>query len=303
MRPFLIGIAGRSGAGKSEIARQLGAWLPGKTEAVSLDSYYWAMDHVPLAERGNVNFDHPDSLDWPLIVEHIEALSRGEMIAEPIYIFATHTRAVEKRPVMPSRYVILEGLFTLHDARVRDRLDAKIYIETPDEVCFERRKVRDIVERGRTAESVEKQYASTVRPMAEQFVSPTSQYADLVLRGDMPLAETIAVVKAFLQPPVLSRPIPVLPVDNVTESVRFYTDRLGFESLGAGRVRRDAVELQFMAKASAEGLEVKVTEIEKLFRECAGALPPDARIRAEHGGRKSFSVVDNNGLAVTFYES
>ena len=303
MKPFLIGIAGRSGAGKSEIARQLAAWLPGKTEVVSLDSYYHAMDHVPLAERAVVNFDHPDSLDWPLIVEHVGALSRGEMIAEPIYIFAAHTRSPEKRPVMPSRYVILEGLFTLHDSAVRDCLNAKIYIETPDDVCFDRRKTRDIVERGRTIESIERQYATTVRPMAEAYVSPSSQHADLVLRGDMPLAETVAIVKAFLQPPVLSRPVAVLPVVSVAEAVRFYTERLGFESLGAGRVRRDAVELQFLAKSSSgAGLEVKVTEIEKLFREYAGALAHDTRIRLEPSGRKSFSVVDGNGLLVTFVE-
>jgi len=284
MKPFLIGIAGRSGAGKSEIARQLAAWLPGKTEVVSLDSYYHAMDHVPLADRGTVNFDHPDALDWPLIEEHVTALSRGEVIAEPIYIFATHTRSPEKRPVMPSRYVILEGLFTLHDPVVRERIDAKIYIETSDDVCYERRKLRDIIERGRTMESIEKQYTATVRPMAEQYVSPTSDHADLVLRGDMPLAETVAIVKAFLQPPVLSRAVAVLPVASVADSVRFYTDQLGFESLGAGRVRRDAVELQFLAKSSGAGLEVQVKEIEKLFKECASALPSDARIRTEPGG-------------------
>ncbi len=199
MKPFLIGIAGRSGAGKSEIARQLAAWLPGGTEVVSLDSYYHAMDHMPVAERELVNFDHPNSLDWPLIVDHVEALTRGEMISEPIYIFATHTRAPEKRTVMPSRYVIFEGLFTLHDAEVRARLDAKIFIETPDDVCFDRRKTRDIVERGRTIESIKRQYCTTVRPMAEAYVSPSSQHADLVLRGDIPLAETVAIVKAFLQ--------------------------------------------------------------------------------------------------------
>lgn len=302
MKPFLIGIAGRSGAGKSEIALQLSNWLPGRTEVVSLDSYYYAMDDVPLEDRGKRNFDHPDSLDWSLIVEHVEALSRGEIIAEPIYIFATHTRSPERRPVTPSRYIILEGLFTLHHERVRDLLDARIYIETPDEVCFERRKQRDVVERGRSIESVHRQYAETVRPMAEQYVSPTSTHADLVLRGDLPLAETVAIVKAYLQPPVLVRSTPVFAVANVAATVRHYVEALGFEPLGAGRVRRDGLELQFLDRTADSSIEVQVTEIEKLFKEYSPTLPSGARLHQTPAGRKSFSVVASDGLVLTFFE-
>lgn len=296
MKPILIGIAGRSGAGKSEIARQLAAWLPGNPEVVSLDSYYYAMDHVPLEDRGQTNFDHPDSLDWPLLVEHVEALARGESIEEPIYIFAAHTRSAEIKPIRASKYVILEGLFTLHDERVRQKLGAKIFIETPDGVCFERRRERDVIERGRTVPDIERQYSSTVRPMAEQFVVPTSRHADLVLRGDLPLSETVAIVKAFLQPPLMFRAVPVFPVPSIDKTIAYYIDHLGFERDGANGVRRDHFALQFEPGAAFAGsCRVQVTEIEKLHRELMGSECKT--------GTSEFAVTDCNGLKLVFLET
>ncbi len=296
MKPFLIGIAGRSGAGKSEIARQLAGWLPGNPPVVSLDSYYFAMDHVPLEERGKTNFDHPDSLDWALIEQHVAALARGESIEEPIYIFAAHTRAAETKPIRASRYIILEGLFTLHDERVRRHLGAKIFIETPDGVCYERRKERDVVERGRTVTDIDLQYNSTVRPMAAQYVVPTSQYADLVLRGDVPLAETVSIVKAFLQPPVLSRLVPVIPVPDLQKTIDWYVEQFGFERTGATRVRRDQVELEFErgVPVGNVSLRIPVREIDKLHRELTGV-----ECKA---GRSEFTVQDVNGLRLTFVD-
>ncbi len=297
MKPFLIGIAGRSGAGKSEIARQLAAWLPGHPSVVSLDSYYFAMDDVPLEERAKRNFDHPESLDWPLIVEHVAALARGEAVEEPIYIFATHTRSSETKPIRATKYVILEGLFALHDERVRQHLSAKIFIETPDGVCYERRKERDVVERGRTVPDIERQYNGTVRPMAEQYVVPTSLHADLVLRGDLPLAETVSVVKAFLQPPILHRVAPVIAVPDVAATIRYYSDRLGFERAGGSRVRRDYVELEFEEGGAASGVSLRlpVHEIEKLHREIGG----DSELRP---GTHEFTIADCNGMRLTFVD-
>ena len=296
MKPILIGIAGRSGAGKSEIARQLAAWLPGNPQVVSLDSYYHAMDHVPLEDRGTTNFDHPDSLDWPLIVAHVEALARGESIEEPIYIFSTHTRSVETKPIRASKYVILEGLFTLHDERVRRKLGAKIFIETPDGVCYERRKERDVIERGRTVPDIDRQYCATVRPMAEQYVVPTSQHADLVLRGDLPLAETVAIVKAFLQPPLMFRAVPVVPVPSLDKTIDYYVDQLGFERDGPNGVRRDHFALQFETGMAFTGsCRVQVTEIEKLHRELMGSECKT--------GTQEFAVSDCNGMRLVFFES
>lgn len=295
MKPFLIGIAGRSGAGKSEIARQLAAWLPGHPSILSLDSYYFAMDDLPLEERAKRNFDHPESLDWPLIVEHVEALARGEAIEEPIYIFATHTRSKETKPVRATRYIILEGLFALHDERVRQHMGAKIFIETPDGVCYERRKERDVVERGRTVTDIEWQYNSTVRPMAEQYVVPTSLHADLVLRGDLPLAETVSVVKAFLQPPVLHRVAPVLQVPDVPNTIRYYVERLGFERAGGSKVRRDHVEFEFVEGPAAANLYFRIPahEIEKLHRE----LSDGTELKS---GLHEFAVTDCNGIQLIF---
>lgn len=296
MKPFLIGIAGRSGAGKSEIARQLASWLPGNPSVVSLDSYYFAMDDVPLEDRGKRNFDHPESLDWDLIADHVAALARGERIEEPIYIFATHTRSRETKPIPPAKYIILEGLFALHDERVREHLGAKIFIETPDGVCYERRKERDVVERGRTVPDIERQYAETVRPMAEQYVVPSSQHADLVLRGDIPLAETIAIVKAFLQPPAMLRVMPVLRVPDVAATVAYYSATLGFLKIAANAVLRDTVELHFEAGNDGPAhLRIGVTEIEKLHRELAGS---ECRI-----GTREFSIQDCNGATLTFVAS
>jgi uridine kinase len=295
MKPILIGIAGRSGAGKSEIARQLAAWLPGNPQVVSLDSYYYAMDHVPLEERGQTNFDHPGSLDWPLIVEHVEALASGESIEEPIYIFATHTRSAETKPIRTSKYVILEGLFTLYDERVRQKLGAKIFIETPDGVCYERRKERDVVERGRTVPDIDRQYSATVRPMAEQFVVPSSQHADLVLRGDLPLSETVAIVKAFLQPPTLSRAIPVIPVPGLDKTIDYYVDQLGFERDGPSGVKRDQFALQFTSGPAFTGsFRIQVTEIEKLHRELTGTECKT--------GTNEFTITDCNGIKLVFFE-
>jgi uridine kinase len=296
MKPFLIGIAGRSGAGKSEIARQLSGWLPGAPPVVSLDSYYFAMDDVPLEERALRNFDHPDSLDWPLIEAHVDALARGQNIEEPIYEFATHTRSPETKFIRASRYIILEGLFALHSQRVREHLAAKIFIETPDGVCYERRRERDVVERGRTPADIERQYTTTVRPMAEQYVVPSSQHADLVLRGDLPLAETVAIVKAFLQPPALKSVIPTIQVPDVERAISHYVSHFGFDRSGLATVRRDHAEIAFEHGTPVPlTLRVPAREIEKLHRELTG--------RECRGGTREFVIQDPYGTKIQFVDS
>ena len=198
MRPFLIGIAGPSCSGKTEIARALGRTLPAETITVSLDSYYLPLDHLALAERTRANFDHPDSLDWPLIIQHVAQLARGETIEEPVYLFDEYTRAAQSRRVRPARFVIVEGLLALHHEQVRERLTVKLFVSTPDELCFARRKQRDVAERGRTLESVERQYRATVRPMAAEFVLPTRRWADLVVSGEQHLERSLEQVHEHL---------------------------------------------------------------------------------------------------------
>lgn len=197
MRAHIIGIAGPSSSGKTELSRQVARRLPG-TAVVSLDSYYRGMEEIPLEERKKVNFDHPDSLDWELLHEHLQAIARGRAFEEPVYSFADYARTAETRRIEAGEFLIVEGLFVFYWPELRRMLDTKIYVQTDPGVCFERRMRRDVAERGRTPESVRDQYERTVRPGAEWFVFPTMKYADLIVSGEEPLAQsTAAVIEAL----------------------------------------------------------------------------------------------------------
>ena len=198
MKPFLIGIAGPSCSGKTELARALSKWLPGGAPVVTLDSYYHPLDHLTLEERSAINFDHPRALDWARIEEDVKRLSEGQPINEPVYLFDKHTRAAESQLVEPKRFVVVEGLFVLHSPVIRNLLSGKFFVNTPDEECYRRRLNRDTVERGRTEESICSQYIATVRPMAEAYVLPTMKFADLVVPGNQPMARSIELVKEHL---------------------------------------------------------------------------------------------------------
>ncbi len=198
MRPHIIGIAGPSSSGKTELARQLTGKLPG-TSIVSLDSYYLPMSELPLEERARANFDHPDSLDWELLHAHLSELAAGRLFAEPLYSFEQYTRLPGTRIIEPREFVIVEGLFVFHWAELRALLDSKIFVQTDPAVCFERRLRRDVAERGRSPESVREQYARTVLPGAEWFVYPSRKYADLVVSGEEPLDRSTAAVIAALR--------------------------------------------------------------------------------------------------------
>jgi uridine kinase len=199
MKPHIIGVAGPSSSGKTELSRQLVSHLPG-TAIVSLDSYYREMGGIPLEIRAKTNFDHPDALEWELLKQHLSNLVNGRAFEEPVYSFAHHTRTGETKRIEPREFVIVEGLFVFYWPELRSILDTKVYVKTDLDVCFARRLARDVAERGRTPESVHEQYEATVRPGAERFVIPTMMYADVVVSGEKPLSESTSAVMSRLNP-------------------------------------------------------------------------------------------------------
>jgi uridine kinase len=166
--PYLIGIAGPSGAGKTLLATTLAARLD--APIVSLDSYYLDLAHLAFEQRVRMNFDEPASLDHGLLMRQFEDLAAGREIAVPVYDFARHTRSTAVERVRAGEFAVIEGLFALYWEDVRRVLGTRVYIEAADHTCFERRLDRDLRERGRSRESVCSQYAETVRPMAARHI-------------------------------------------------------------------------------------------------------------------------------------
>ena len=192
MRPYLIGIAGPSCSGKSEVSRRLARILRAPT--LALDHYYRDLKHVSFEQRVGTNFDAPESLDSELIVDHVKQLKQGLAVQQPCYDFANHVRAASTDVIQPADYILVEGLFSLYWPELRQLLDFQIYITTDHETCLARRIFRDVRERGRTEESVRSQYEATVRPMAELYLAPTMQYADLVLAGVAPVKQSVYTI-------------------------------------------------------------------------------------------------------------
>src|SRR5271165_7294702 len=189
---YLIGIAGPSGSGKIFLAKHLKSIL--KAEVLGLDRYYRDLSHLPLEQRAGMNFDAPDALEHELLIAQAAQLRDGETVRLPVYDFTTHTRTSKTETLQPSEIIIVEGLFTLHWQGLRELLSTKVYVDLHDELCLERRKSRDIRERGRTAESVMEQYEATVAPMATRYVRPTIAHADVVVIGTDHIEDGVARV-------------------------------------------------------------------------------------------------------------
>ena len=182
VRPLMIGIAGCSGSGKTTLARELATQLD--ATLFPLDLYYRDLSQFPLDSRHKRNFDHPDSLESELIVEHVRALAEGRTIQRPVYDFKTHSRVAGAfDAVTPGRVVIAEGILALHFAELVDCYDFSIYVNAPHEVCLTRRIHRDMRERGRTEESVLEQFHATALPMAELYVLPSAARASVTVEG------------------------------------------------------------------------------------------------------------------------
>lgn len=181
-RPLVIGLAGGSGSGKTTIARRLHDTVGADQVAmIQHDAYYRDLDHLPFEQRAKVNFDHPDSLETELLVEHLETLRSSGTIQRPVYDFTTHTRTEETVEVKPLPVIIVEGILVLVEPELRALMDLRIYVDTDSDLRLLRRMQRDIIERGRTLESVMDQYLRTVRPMHLQFVEVSKRYADIIV--------------------------------------------------------------------------------------------------------------------------
>lgn len=181
-RPLIIGIAGGSGSGKTTVSASLVEQVgPEQVVLIQQDAYYRDLPHLSYAERVRVNFDHPDSLETELLIHHLGELRAGRAIERPVYDFSNHVRTPETATVEPKAVVLVEGILVLVEPELRKLLDLKIYIDTDADLRVLRRLQRDLIERGRTVESVMEQYLTTVRPMHLQFVEPSKRYADIIV--------------------------------------------------------------------------------------------------------------------------
>jgi uridine kinase len=180
--PIVLAVAGCSGSGKTTLAAELAHTLGGVH--FQFDNYYRDLAHLPLAERIKQNFDDPALIESPLLIAHVAALAGSRAVERPTYDFSTYTRVpnVTER-IHPAPFLLVEGLFALYYPNLLPLYNLRVYIETPDDVCFERRLRRDIEERGRTPESVRSQYEATVRPSSIAFVRPSAAHADLIIDG------------------------------------------------------------------------------------------------------------------------
>jgi len=182
VRPVIIGVAGGTGSGKTTVAHKILERVG--TENISYiphDAYYKDLSHLPREERRKVNFDHPDSLESELMIEHLKQL-RGEKAVEiPVYDFTHHIRTDETREVVPAPVVLVEGILIFAEPALRELFDVKLFVDTDADIRFIRRLRRDVQERGRTFESVIDQYLRTVRPMHMEFVEPSKRYADVII--------------------------------------------------------------------------------------------------------------------------
>ncbi|MBT4310547.1 MAG: uridine kinase [Anaerolineae bacterium] len=180
--PLVIGIAGGSGSGKTTVAQEiLNRVGAARIAFLQHDAYYKDLSGLPPTQKVAVNFDHPNSLETNLLIQHITKLKNGEQVQIPIYDFATHSRTKESFSVLPRGVVLVEGILIFAESALRKLFDVKIFVDTDDDIRFIRRLERDIAERGRNTDNVIQQYLSTVRPMHLEFVEPSKRYADVII--------------------------------------------------------------------------------------------------------------------------
>jgi len=203
-KPIIIGVAGGTASGKTTVSKKILAEISSEHIAyLEHDAYYRDLSHLPLAERRQFNFDHPDSLENELLISHLKQLLQGQAIEMPVYDFAQYTRTQALQPVEPKPIILVEGILIFVDKPLRQLMDIKIYVDTAVDLRFIRRLRRDIAERGRTIDHVINQYLGTVRPMHLEFVEPSKRHADVIIpRGggnETAIRMVVAQIQSMLE--------------------------------------------------------------------------------------------------------
>lgn len=207
--PYVVGIAGGTASGKTTVALRLAEAVgAGAVALVPLDAYYQDGSDRSPEQRATVDYDHPDALDWPLLLQQVDLLRSGRAVEAPVYDFSRHLRSGRRRTVAPSPVIVVEGILALHERRLRDRCDLKVYVDADADVRLIRRLRRDVAERGRTTEQVIDQYLATVRPAHTRFVEPTKQYADVVVPNGGEDERAVALLLASVREVVRGRGAP-----------------------------------------------------------------------------------------------
>ena len=197
---IIIGIAGGTGSGKTTVVRKIvNSLAPGEVVLLPQDSYYKDSSHVPAELRQQINFDHPDAFDWPLLLQHIQMLKEGKSIEQPVYHYQTSSRLAETIHVEPRPVIIIEGILALCDPDLRNMMDLKIFVDADPDERLIRVIQRDVVERGRTAEAVMERYTRVLKPMHQQVIEPTKRYADLIIPEGGSNEIAIHILKMYIE--------------------------------------------------------------------------------------------------------
>ncbi|NPA67586.1 MAG: uridine kinase [Chlorobi bacterium] len=200
---LIIGIAGGTGSGKTTVVKKLIAQLPeGEVAVLSQDSYYKDNSHIPPEDRQKINFDHPNAIEWDLLIKHINMLKAGKSIEEPVYSYLTCTRDKKTKTILPHKVIIVEGILVLTVKELRDLFDIKLFVYADDDDRLGRVIERDIAERGRTVKKVLDRYSKVVKPMHLQFIEPSKSFADLIIpqggHNKVAIDVLSAIIKKYL---------------------------------------------------------------------------------------------------------
>jgi len=200
VKPLIIGIAGGTGSGKTTVAKKIAQALPQASVAfLDMDGYYRNLAHLPMDERRQVNWDHPEAFDLDLFVSHLKQLARGEPVEKPVYDFTTHVRSSRTERITPADVIVVDGILLFVDERVRALCDVKVFVDADPDIRLVRRIQRDMSERGRPLAEILQQYLTTVRPMQQQFVEPSKRYADIILPRGGENAVAIEMILTTIQ--------------------------------------------------------------------------------------------------------